>query len=44
MRYEKPELVLLGLACVAVQNQLKGMGPFVDITLQNTIGAYEADE
>lgn len=44
MRYEKPELALLGLACVAAQNQIKCSCPFVDITLQNTIGAYEADE
>jgi hypothetical protein len=44
MKYEKPEIVLMAAASVAVQHQVKGPSPVVDVMRDQTIGAYEADE
>lgn len=44
MKYEKPEVVLIAAASAAVQHQVKGPSPFVDLMQEQTIGAYEADE
>jgi hypothetical protein len=44
MKYEKPQVVLLGSASVAVQHQVKAPSPFLDVMQDQTIGAYEADE
>jgi hypothetical protein len=44
MKYEKPEIVMLGSAIVSVQSQGKGTNTATDSFLQHTNGAYEADE
>lgn len=44
MRYEKPVILALASASAAVQHQVKGPSPFLDVMLQQTVGAYEADE
>jgi hypothetical protein len=44
MKYEKPEVDMVAGACVAVQNHFKNWSIFIDVLLEETIGAYEADE
>lgn len=44
MKYEKPQAVLLGSATVAVQHGFKGLSTVLDVIMEYTIGAYEADE
>lgn len=44
MEYEKPEIVRMAAASVAVQGGLKGLSTVLDIWMQYSIGAYEADE
>jgi len=44
MKYEKPKVVVVASACAAVQNHIKDINIFLDILLEETIGAYEADE
>jgi hypothetical protein len=44
MNYEKPRLVMVTSACAEVQNNIKHGGPFIDVRLEATTGAYAADE
>jgi hypothetical protein len=44
MKYEKPEVIAIGSACICIQNGVKGLGFYIDLLLEYTIGAYEADE
>jgi hypothetical protein len=43
MKYEKPELTLLGFASDAIQSTVKGLHR-IDSEELPTAGAYEADE
>ena len=44
MRYEKPRIVMTTTACAEVQNHVKDINIFLDVLLEQTIGAYAADE
>lgn len=44
MCYEKPEIVQLASALIAIQSGGKGQIPVTDSHLRQTNGAYEADE
>lgn len=44
MRYEKPEISIVTPATVAIQSSHKGDNLVYDSQLEQTIGAYEADE
>jgi hypothetical protein len=44
MKYEKPEVVIAVSACDAVQGGVKDRSKVFDALLEETIGAYEADE
>lgn len=44
MKYEKPEVVIAASACEAVQSGAKDHSKVFDALLEETIGAYEADE
>lgn len=43
MKYEKPEVVVVDSACVAIQGVSK-MGLNVELSQKPTVAAYEADE
>jgi hypothetical protein len=44
MKYEKPEIIAVDSALVAVKSGMKGTNHPNDSYVQPTIGAYEADE
>jgi len=44
MKYEKPELSIVESAAVVIQGSEKGQEGPLDVHLEHTIGAYEADE
>jgi hypothetical protein len=44
MKYEKPQVVEVSAALVAVQGGMKGSSTKLDALVLDTIGAYEADE
>lgn len=44
MRYEKPELVVLGPASEAILGMMKGPGPKDNPEQFPSVSAYEADE
>ena len=44
MRYEKPDLVVLAPAAASIQGGFKGSSHTTDMSLYQTVGAYEADE
>ena len=44
MEYQKPELVVLPTAALAIQGRNKGTTHYPDLTGFLSIGAYEADE
>ena len=44
MKYEKPEFFTIGSACARIQSHLKCACVYIDVLLEYTIGAYEADE
>lgn len=44
MKYERPEVVEVALACNAVQHHVKFPNVVYDVMDRPTIGAYEADE
>lgn len=45
MRYEKPEVTLVGTATIAIQSLGKQISPNPDLSRTKvTVGAYEADE
>lgn len=43
MKYEAPEIVMLGRACTAIRGSEK-MGASLELSDRPTISAYEADE
>jgi hypothetical protein len=44
MKYEKPIVAILAPAAKAIQGGKKGVSTRTDMSFQDTIGAYEADE
>jgi len=44
MKYEKPAVLTFASACAGIQGHEKGVCLFLDLLLEYTIGAYEADE
>ena len=44
MKYEKPEVVVLGSATAAILGGSKGVMAPLDMHDKPTVGAYEADE
>jgi hypothetical protein len=44
MKYEKPAVITIASARASIQNNQKGSSLFIDVILEYTIGAYEADE
>jgi len=44
MKYEKPVVAILASAAKAIQGGRKGSSSQTDMSFQQTIGAYEADE
>jgi hypothetical protein len=44
MNYEKPRLVMVTSACAEVQNHVRFGQVFIDVLLEETAGAYAADE
>jgi hypothetical protein len=44
MKYEKPAVITIASAVASVQNSRKGYSLFIDVILEYTIDAYEADE
>jgi hypothetical protein len=44
MKYEKPEIVVIGSAVDAVQNSMIKQSPPTDNRLETTVAAYQSDE
>jgi len=44
MRYEKPEVAVLGCASAEIHSNIKDPSPVFDQRPAETVGAYEADE
>jgi hypothetical protein len=44
MKYEKPVVTILSRAAKAIQGGKKGVSSRTDMSFEETIGAYEADE
>ncbi len=44
MKYEKPEIAVIGSAADAVQNSMIKQSPPLDNRLQTTVAAYQSDE
>jgi hypothetical protein len=44
MKYEKPEIALIGSAVEAVQNSMIKQSPQTDNHLETTVAAYQSDE
>jgi hypothetical protein len=44
MKYEKPEIAVVGSAVEAVQSSMIKQSPPLDSRLQTTVAAYQSDE
>jgi|HubBroStandDraft_1064217.scaffolds.fasta_scaffold1226284_2 hypothetical protein len=44
MAYEKPKLIAIVSACIAVEGHEKCFCVYIDLLREETMGAYEADE